>query len=203
LKKQEQSMDWKMRLKKMEPNTVGRALGWFSVGLGLLELAAPRALARATGMSESDSTLLRAYGARELGTGVVLLRSMDPAPWLWGRVAGDALDIATVGYRGWQRAGGRTRAMVTLGMLAGVTAVDIWAARKLRQQQTQTPVKDYSQRSGFSKPAAEMRGVARQERDSLPRATVMPAGSVAPTSPTQATGQPPREQGSTLPPSLH
>lgn len=184
-------MDWKQRWSRMEPNRLARALGWFSIALGVAELAAPRTVARVSGMSPRDATLLRAYGAREVAAGVGLLRSMDPSPYLWARVAGDALDLATVGYRGWQRGSGRTRAMVALGVLAGVTAVDVLAARQLRRKQTENPVRDYSDRSGFPQPAGAMRGAARQAADDLkqmPRATVMPEGSDAPTTPPRDPG---------------
>ena len=73
-----------------------RALGWFSIGLGLAELAMPRRLARIAG-APNLPTLTRGFGLREIGTGIGILTSKDPSPWLWGRVAGDALDVATVG----------------------------------------------------------------------------------------------------------
>ena len=56
----------------------------------------PRAVARAAGVPNLPR-LTRAYGLREIGTGIGILTSKDPSPWLWGRVAGDALDVATVG----------------------------------------------------------------------------------------------------------
>src|SRR4051794_31635707 len=74
---------------------LAQGLGWFSIALGVAELVAPRSLARALGM-EGNESLLQAYGAREIGTGIAILSSRRPAPWLWGRVAGDALDIATL-----------------------------------------------------------------------------------------------------------
>ncbi|MDQ6680345.1 MAG: hypothetical protein M3Y67_05195, partial [Pseudomonadota bacterium] len=74
---------------------MSKGLGIFSIGLGLAELLATRLVARATGMRGSE-TLLRAYGLREIATGIGLLASRDPRPWLWGRVAGDALDVSTL-----------------------------------------------------------------------------------------------------------
>src|SRR3954468_12228451 len=74
---------------------VGRGLGWFSIALGVTELVAPGGLARWLGMRGSEP-LLQTYGAREVGTGIGILASNDPTAWLWGRVGGDILDIATL-----------------------------------------------------------------------------------------------------------
>ena len=74
---------------------LAEGLGWFSIGLGLTELLAARPLARALGMEEKTE-LFRAYGARELATGVGILTQRDPTPWIWGRVGGDVLDLATL-----------------------------------------------------------------------------------------------------------
>lgn len=73
-------------------------LGWFSIGLGLLELMASRRTARATGL-DGASALLPLYGLREITSGVGLLaarNAADAVPWAWARVAGDALDLATL-----------------------------------------------------------------------------------------------------------
>src|SRR5919112_5715207 len=76
-------------------DALARGLGWFSIGLGLAEVIAPGALARALGMRGHEG-LIRAYGVREIATGIGVLASEDPTPWIWGRVAGDALDLATL-----------------------------------------------------------------------------------------------------------
>ena len=73
---------------------LGKALGWFSFGLGLAELIAPRQITRALGM-EGKEELVRAYGAREIGAGILCL-SIDKPLGLWNRVAGDGIDIATL-----------------------------------------------------------------------------------------------------------
>ena len=137
-----------------------RALGWFSIALGLAELAAPRALGRAAGAPNLPG-LTRAFGLREIGTGIGILTSKDPSPWLWGRVAGDALDVATVGA-GLLTQRRPMRSLVTLAMLAGVAYVDMQVAKAapLDKKRRQHSGRDYSTRSGFPKPAAEMRGIA-------------------------------------------
>ena len=74
---------------------VAKGLGYFSIALGIAELVAPRTVCRAVGIAGQEN-LVRAYGAREIATGIAILASHDATPWIWGRVAGDALDIATV-----------------------------------------------------------------------------------------------------------
>ena len=74
-------------------------LGWFSVAFGVAELAAPRRVARLIGVRDDDSNVgvLRTSGARELGNGLAILARPQEAKWLWGRVGGDALDLACLG----------------------------------------------------------------------------------------------------------
>src|SRR5687767_5875327 len=106
---------------------VARSLGWFSIGLGLAELVAPRALARATGL-EGRERLLQLYGAREILTGVAILLARNPKPWVAARVAGDALDIATLAT-----ASDATKAAAAIAAVAGVSALDAYTAVSLEQ----------------------------------------------------------------------
>src|SRR5215218_81610 len=99
--------------------SAAQGLGVFSIALGLAELLAPRALARMTGM-QGRETLLRAYGLRELATGVGLLASPDPRPWLWGRVAGDALDLSTLALGAGARRGATRHRDAALWMTTAV-----------------------------------------------------------------------------------
>ena len=71
----------------MNADTLAGGLGWFSIGLGLGEVVASRGLGRYLGM-EDRAGVLRAFGVREIATGVGLLASRRRAPWMWGRVAG-------------------------------------------------------------------------------------------------------------------
>ena len=102
-------------------------LGLFSVGLGLAELLAPRTMARRTGVRHVG--LLRGYGARELASGVGILGTDRPGFWLWSRVAGDAMDLATLAAayaEGNSR--DRGRAMMAAAAVAGVTVLDVLCA---------------------------------------------------------------------------
>ena len=143
-----------------------RALGWFSIGLGLAELAMPN-LPRLT----------RAYGLREIGTGIGILTSKDPSPWLWGRVAGDALDIATVGA-GLVSQRRPARTLASIAMLLGIAYLDMKVAEAAppTQKVARRALRDYSARSGFPKSAAEMRGVALRPSERLTSAAAARQG---------------------------
>ncbi len=114
---------------------LARGLGWFSIGLGIAEIVAPHAITRALGLRRQEG-LMRAYGLREIGTGVGILMAEDPAPWIWGRVGGDALDLATVA--GGLGSSKRGRALLALVALGGVTAVDVACGRQLGQARERT-----------------------------------------------------------------
>ena len=158
------NMPRKLSGRRAAAHSAATALGWFSVGLGIAELLMPRILARVLGM-EGRETLLRAYGAREIATGIGILNSSSPAPWIWGRVAGDALDIATLGkvFIGSDRKGSVAMAM---GAVAGVTLVDFATGQILSEidRKDATYYRDYSTSSGFSRPAEAMRGTVREVR---------------------------------------
>jgi hypothetical protein len=113
---------------------LARFLGWFSIGLGVTELLAPRSLTRMLGM-EGAEDLVRAYGLREIATGIGALKAENPAPWIWGRVGGDALDIATVAMG--ERDDNPQKQNVSMAILAliGVAALDLAVAARLSAEE--------------------------------------------------------------------
>jgi len=138
---------------------LARGLGWFGIGIGLVGLLLPRALARGSGLRGRE-TLLQVYGLREVATGVAILAARDPTPWVWGRVAGDALDLATLGSALDEDNPRRADAAVAFAAVAGVAALDVACARGLSTTRRPARRYDYSDRSGLPLPAAEMRGAA-------------------------------------------
>jgi hypothetical protein len=111
--------------------TLATGLGWFSIGLGVAELVAPRAFTRALGVRDRPGLTRALYGLREIGVGVSVLRQGNPAPWLWARVAGDALDLGTLANVLRKRDVNVAPAMVALGAVLGVTALDVYVANRL------------------------------------------------------------------------
>ncbi|HSC63772.1 MAG TPA: hypothetical protein VLD35_09075 [Caldimonas sp.] len=152
-----------------------RALGWFGIGLGLAELAMPRRMARIAG-APNLPTLTRAFGVREIGTGIGILASKDPSPWLWGRVAGDALDVATVGA-GLVTRGRPLRTLTSMAMLIGIAYLDMTVAQKSppSRKREKRSSRDYRGRSGFPRSPAEMRGIALQPSTPMGRLQGGPA----------------------------
>lgn len=110
-------------------------LGWFSIGLGAAEVLAPGALARFIGVrnDERSRNVLRAFGAREIGTGIAILQGGPDAASLWGRVGGDALDLWAMTRALDDPQTDRNRLLTAIGAVAGVTAVDAIAANGLSQ----------------------------------------------------------------------
>jgi len=142
-------------------DVVSRALGWFSLGLGLAELLAPRRITNALGM-EGNEALVRAYGAREISSGVLSL-SIEKHVGLWSRVAGDAIDVLTL--LGGLRADNPKRGNVglALGMVVGIAAIDLLGANAVtvRHSRQGSPRRNYRERSGFPMGLEKSRGLAR------------------------------------------
>lgn len=108
-------------------------LGWFSIGLGLAEVLAPGLVGGAIGLKDrsGNRTLLRIYGIREIAAGIGILSQQRPAGWLWGRVAGDLVDLTSLGSALTSGGTNRTRAGVATAAVLGVTALDVLCAQQM------------------------------------------------------------------------
>ena len=113
----------------MDGRQVAKGLAWFGIGLGLVEVALPRALGRAIGL-ERHASLLRLFGLREIASGVVILAASDPAGALWVRVAGDGMDGALLASGLTPANPHRERTLLAVLAVAPVVALDALYARR-------------------------------------------------------------------------
>ena len=138
----------------------GRALGWFSIGLGLTELLAPRKVTRALG-AEGNEGFVRAMGARELAHGVLCL-SVNNDYGAYSRVAGDMVDLAALGSIYRDDNPKKTNVGWAIAAVVGCAIADLAAGQSIRNLHSRKgePVRDYSDRSGFPKGVGYSRGKA-------------------------------------------
>jgi uncharacterized membrane protein len=117
------------------PANLSRGLGWFSLALGLTEIALPEMLSRTIGIKPKSSTswLLRAMGVRELLSGAgVLMQPHRPLP-LWTRLAGDVVDLALLAVATRTRNSRSGRLAGAMVAVAGISALDVLAARRTQR----------------------------------------------------------------------
>ncbi|HVL76610.1 MAG TPA: SRPBCC family protein [Noviherbaspirillum sp.] len=118
----------------MDSAGIVQALGWFSVGLGLAQLLAPRQMSRAIGAGDHPH-MMRACGTRELASGIGILTQRRPATWLWSRVAGDALDLFLLGAAARSPHARRTRIGMVGAAVAGIAVLDLLTSMKAPEHQ--------------------------------------------------------------------
>jgi uncharacterized membrane protein len=111
-------------------------LGWFSLGLGAPQIAAPSLVNRLIGVRDDAESRFwqRVVGVREIAAWAGILRSPRPAGWLWARVAGDVKDIGllSAAFRKKKERPGRLAAATA--SVAGVTALDLYTAIQMTRK---------------------------------------------------------------------
>src|SRR5687767_3248988 len=118
-------------LPKTNAKRLARGLGWFSLGLGMTELLAPRFIARISGVPEKRTGVIRLYGLREIASGIGIFAQKNPEEALWSRVAGDVLDLTSLGLACTSPEAKRGRITFATANVLAVTALDVIAARQL------------------------------------------------------------------------
>ena len=115
---------------------LSNALGWFSIGLGLAQVAAPRGVARFIGVTDDDDSekLMRMLGMREIAAGVGILSQPRQPGWLWARVAGDVMDLALLSSALRSRENDRGRLTAATAAVVGVTALDAMVGARLNRE---------------------------------------------------------------------
>lgn len=111
---------------------LAKALGWFSLGLGLPQVLLPGPVNRLVGIRDTsrNRTVMRCVGVRELGGGAGILDRPQPAGFLFARVAGDLMDLVLL--RAALAGGGnvRRRVAAATAAVAGVTVLDAIATAR-------------------------------------------------------------------------
>jgi hypothetical protein len=108
-------------------------LGWFSIGLGLAELLAPKQLGELIGVDKKRQSLLPFFGLREIASGIGILAMPRPAGAVWSRVGGDAMDLAFLGSALASDKTDKPKVAVATLAVLGVTALDVLCAQRLSQ----------------------------------------------------------------------
>jgi uncharacterized membrane protein len=114
-----------------DPVQRARGLGWFSLGLGLAQLAAPRRVSRLIGVPDDDTTrnTMFAIGLREIASGIGILASDRPAAPVWSRVGGDVMDLALLRRAMSSHRAEKNRLAAATAAVVGVTLLD-WLTGK-------------------------------------------------------------------------
>ena len=115
----------------VDEEQLARGLGWFSLGLGLAELLAPRAVGRVAGV-RGNTGLIRLFGLREIASGIAIFtQGKRPAGAMWSRVVGDALDLACLGAAFASPNSNKGRVAFATANVLTVTALDVLCAQQL------------------------------------------------------------------------
>lgn len=117
---------------------VGLGLGYFSIALGLVEVAAPGRLARWLGVdNEGAKKTILAFGFRELLAGGALLRGPAVSTNVWNRVIGDVIDAGSLGLAATRS--NRKTALAAAAVFVGTAlVVDVLTARALERKTGRT-----------------------------------------------------------------
>jgi uncharacterized membrane protein len=129
------------------PDAYSKFLGWFSVGLGALELIAPSAVARAIGLEPTPTWngLLRFFGVREIATGAGILANPRSKEWVGMRIGGDALDLATLGVALTQSQR-PSRTLAATAFVLGAAVLDLVGTERLAERR-KAPTREYARAS--------------------------------------------------------
>ena len=119
-----------------------QGLGSLSIVLGLTELIWGGAICSLLGLT-GYNWLIRLYGGGQILAGILILNSRSPTPWLWLRVAIDALHLGTLFY-GYTRdtlvygytpdPTDATNIMIAFVAMLALAAVDVYCALKFSHE---------------------------------------------------------------------
>jgi uncharacterized membrane protein len=108
-------------------------LGWFSLSLGAPQVVAPDRVNELIGVRDDGRARAwqRVVGGRELAAAAGILGQRRPTLWLWGRVAGDLMDLGLLGGAFVRRRCDARRLAVATASVVGVFVADLYAAARM------------------------------------------------------------------------
>jgi uncharacterized membrane protein len=124
-------------LEMMNFDKTARKLGWFSLGLGLVELLWPKGIQRLVGARGDYSGLIRVAGMREIVHALLIFTQARPNQGMWSRVMGDALDLVCLGAALTSPRHDQKRAAIATAAVAGITAVDALTAVQVSRKRAE------------------------------------------------------------------
>ncbi len=113
---------------------LAKGLGYFSIGLGLMELLMPAQVGEMIGVSNRYRAFLPVLGLREIAHGIAILNQQKPTESVWSRVGGDAIDLAYLGAAFMGEENNKNRLTGATLAVLGVTALDVMCAQQLSSQ---------------------------------------------------------------------
>ena len=114
----------------MSSKMMAKAVGWLSIGVGLVALVAPPRIGGLVGYVEKPA-LLRLVGLRDVCIGAGLTRQSSGRRWLWARAASDGLDATIIAAN--LLSGGTSRGRAMVGMVVSLSS-SLFALLLARQQ---------------------------------------------------------------------
>ncbi len=109
---------------------LAQALGWFSLGLGSVQLVAPGAVNRLIGVRDDTKArvIQRMIGLQELSAAAGILPRARPLGWFWSRTSGDVLHLGLL-LRAWAgRRESTPRLTAAIGSIVGCLVADGFTA---------------------------------------------------------------------------
>jgi uncharacterized membrane protein len=123
--------EWRAKRSANREDGLEEALGWFSLGLGLAEIIAPRSIAQVIGVPTNRGGFIRSLGVREVASGLGILARRAPARAVWSRVMGDVIDLGWLGAAFLSPGAKKGRVLVAAAAVTGVTVLDVLCAQQL------------------------------------------------------------------------
>jgi uncharacterized membrane protein len=119
--------------KSRRADKLAQGLGWFSIGLGVAQIVAPRGMSRLIGVKDADGNkaVMRAVGIREISAGIGLLADPKPTGFAVARVAGDVMDLAMLANALTTPENDRGRTAFAAAAVIGVGLLDVLASEDL------------------------------------------------------------------------